>query len=153
MPGWSRVHAWIRGAAVVLVFSAVVVGAPLSLAAASATAASPSAVPPAALRSPATAALPTASQTGPSSMPGMADGSMPGMTDGSMPGMADMPGMDHAPAAASGTPTAHPRALVLGGFALVNLVVLLAAAILRRRTRRMSFSTNATCADLVRNVP
>jgi hypothetical protein len=60
--------------------------------------------------------------------------------------------MDHGHAAGSETPTAHPRALVLGGFAVVNLVVLLAAAVLRRRGRGER-ERRRTRPDLVRNVP
>jgi uncharacterized protein involved in copper resistance len=75
------------------------------------------------------------------SMPGMDDGSMPGMDgmagmdgtagmdDGSMAGMDGMAGMPAEPLAES-----HPRALVLGGFAGVDVLVMVAAAVLRRRT-------------------
>jgi hypothetical protein len=70
-------------------------------------------------------------------MPGMDAGSMPGMSpaptespSGSMPGMDDgsMPGMTETAAAS------RPRALVFGGFGVFNAGVLVAAAVVRRRT-------------------
>jgi uncharacterized protein involved in copper resistance len=72
-------------------------------------------------------------------MPGMDAGSMTGMTpaptespSGSMPGMDDssMPGMTDADT----TTVSRPRALVLGGFGVFNAGVLVAAALVRRRT-------------------
>lgn len=166
MPGSSHVLTLLRGAAIVLACSAVVVAAPLSVAAASVTAASSPAPTAVARWSSAMDAMSTASDTGPTSMPGMTDGSMPGMTmkatpgagpraeahshgadvpdpsasrapmagmDG-MSGMADMPGMEHGHSAtASAVSPSRPRALLLGGFGLLNLVVLVTAAILRRR--------------------
>ena len=77
--------------------------------------------------------------------PGMSHGSgdpMPGMThggSGSMPGTdmpgTDMPGMDMpATGDVPGGASSRPRALVLGVFAFVNIAVLMAAAVLRRRT-------------------
>jgi hypothetical protein len=90
-----------------------------------------------------------------SSMPGMDHGSMPGMGSpavastnpaaptrmGGMGGMGGMAGMDGTAGmdGMAGMPAepaaeSRPRALVLGGFAAVNLLVMVAAAVLRRRT-------------------
>jgi hypothetical protein len=82
-----------------------------------------------------------AADTGSGSMPGMNHGSMPGMENGSagsaaetsdhdamlgMPGTAD----SHQDAA----PVSRPAAWVVGAFAVVNGLMMAAAAVLRRRT-------------------
>ncbi len=68
-----------------------------------------------------------------------------------MPGM-DMPGSDHSDGAVS-----RPRGLLLGGFGALNATVLIAAAVLRRRTRaerdrrrvsRSAHTTNPRHRDL-----
>jgi hypothetical protein len=75
-------------------------------------------------------------------MPGMGTGGMSGMSpaatsespSGSMPGMDDtsMPGMDHSDTDIAAV--SRPRTLVLGGFGVFNAGVLVAAALVRRRT-------------------
>mgnify|MGYP000931712884 CR=1 FL=1 len=86
----------------------------------------------------ATPSAPSAS-TSDASMSGMDMGSMPGMDHDAtpMPGMdhdtTPMPGMEHEHG--STTPSSRPRALVLGGFVLVNGTGMVTALVLRRRSR------------------
>jgi hypothetical protein len=94
--------------------------------------------------------MPGMSPAAGSGMPGVDDTSMPGMDHDSMPGMASaapvdpghdampgmddssMPGMTHSQGDSAAV--SRPRALVLGGFVLANGAVMVAAAVVRRRT-------------------
>lgn len=73
---------------------------------------------------------PAASPNG-DSMDGMDMGSMPGMDHDATP----MPGMEHEHTHGSSTTASRPRAMVLGGFVLVNGAGMVTALILRRRGR------------------
>ncbi|HET9654342.1 MAG TPA: hypothetical protein VFP72_03245 [Kineosporiaceae bacterium] len=85
--------------------------------------------------------VPRASTTPP--MPGMDHGDgtgmdgMPGMDHGDGTGMDGMPGMDHQHSVSETSAGSPPRALVLGGFGLVNGLVLVAAAASRPKQSRI----------------
>ena len=95
-------------------------------------AAAAEAVPPSAGRSTVPVPAPTSGQGQGFATDHLDHGAMPGSEDGAMTGSEH----EHATGASSAGPTSRPRGVTLAGFGVVNGLVLVAAAIVRRRTRR-----------------